>query len=216
VEFALHGYNHRRETDFYGASEFGGVPYDVQRERLVRGRAVLKRCIGSAPRTFVPPFNTYDANTSRAATAAGFRTVSGGGWFTRAHYNLSGPFSTGRMDHLPSSSEMIANWSTHEHYSTAVLEARFDRAYANGSVFVQVLHYQTFRSEAHREQLRELIRHMKRRDVLFVTVGEFEEARREGRLEQTDDGWRYRPESGGAGGVFWARAPAAAVRGTRP
>ena len=193
-EVALHGWNHRQETDFYGASEFGGVPYERQRAWMAGGRAVLANCTGAAPRTFVPPFNTYDDNTTRVAGETGIRAVSGGGWFTASRHNLSRPFRTGRVHHVPGTSEFVGNWTTLEHRSTAALKAHFDRSYAAGAVHVQVLHYQTFDEGARREQLRELIRYMKDRDVVFLTIGEFEEARREGRLRRTDDGWRYRPE----------------------
>lgn len=37
VELAVHGYDHRPATDFFGRSEFGGRPADEQREVILGG-----------------------------------------------------------------------------------------------------------------------------------------------------------------------------------
>lgn len=199
-EFSLHGTTHQEETDFYGRSEFGGLPYAAQRDRIARGARVLEACTGVRPTTFVPPFNTYDENTIAALDERGIHTVSGGAWFTEAYYDRSDSFRTGDALHVPSSHSFVANWSTNEFHDNATLRRSFDAAYENRSLYVQMLHYPTFTDDTKLAQLRSLIRYMKsREDVGFLTLADFARAVRSGALERTADGWRYRTDGAGNG-----------------
>ncbi|RJT07967.1 DUF2334 domain-containing protein [Halococcus sp. IIIV-5B] len=194
IEYSLHGYTHESVTDFHGGSEFGGVPIDEQAARIARGKAILEACTGLTPRTFVPPFNTYDANTTAVLRANGIETISDGGWFSKEYYNRTdaAPFVARGTTHLPSSQSFIRNWSTDEFYSQQYLREQFDRSYRNHSVYVQMLHYPSFDTPAKRAQLRSLIRYMKHKPgVKFMTVDEFARGVREGTITHTPDGWRY-------------------------
>lgn len=193
-EYSLHGYTHESVTDFHGGSEFGGVPADEQAARIARGKDILEACTGLTPRTFVPPFNTYDANTTAALRANGIETISDGGWFSKEYYNRTdaAPFTARGVVHLPSSQSFIRNWSTDEFYSQQYLREQFDRSYRNRSVYVQMLHYPSFDTPEKRDRLRSLIRYMKRKPgVKFMTIEEFARGIREGTITRTPDGWRY-------------------------
>ena len=71
-EFAQHGYSHKNDGLSLNASEFDGRPYDDQYNRILKGRADLVDAFGMTPKTFIPPFNSGDQNTSEAAAALGF------------------------------------------------------------------------------------------------------------------------------------------------
>jgi peptidoglycan/xylan/chitin deacetylase (PgdA/CDA1 family) len=75
VEVALHGYCHRT-IDSEHLTEFAGLDYDSQIQRLAEGRRFLEAMIGSPVTTFVPPWNAYDSNTIRALEELGFETLS--------------------------------------------------------------------------------------------------------------------------------------------
>ena len=192
-EFSLHGTTHEETTDFYGRSEFGGLAYGVQRDRIARGARALESCTGSAPTSFVPPFNTYDESTVAALDVQGIHTISGGAWFTAEYYDRSEPFRTDGTLHAPSSHSFVSNWTTNDFHSNADLRRSFDAAYENRSLYVQMLHHPTFTSEGKLGQLRSLIRHMKSRDdVAFMTLSSFSRAVERGDLERTSEGWHYR------------------------
>lgn len=193
-EFSLHGYDHRSVTEFYGGSEFGGTSYDSQRERIVAGKRSIADCVGTEPETFVPPFNTYDNATVRALAAENITVVSGGAWFTDAYYQRSSVFVTEESLHVPNTQAFVENWSTGTFYTEAELRESFDRAYDNGDVYVQMLHYQTFSDGERLDRLRSFVRYVDGHDdVRVVTLAEFGAAYREGRLTRTEDGWTYRP-----------------------
>lgn len=79
VEVALHGFNHQNNLTV-GArpSEFAGLALDRQRQLMVLGRAALERAVGAPVRVFIPPYNTFDATTVRAAKEAGLTVLSAG------------------------------------------------------------------------------------------------------------------------------------------
>ena len=196
-EFALHGYSHAERTDFGGASEFGGVPADTQREYVREGARIVDECTGERPRTFIPPFNTYDNATVAALAAENVTALSSIDWFERDARGRSGPFVAGGVRHVPATQGFV-NWSAGSNngfHERAALRRSFDRSYENGSVYVLMFHYTSFDTAEKRDRLRSFVRYTKSREgVGFMTVGEFAEAGAEGRLERTDGGWRYRPE----------------------
>jgi hypothetical protein len=78
-ELAQHGYDHHDNYKLYGAdaaSEFRGMPYDEQYAEIAEGRDLMQRAFGTAPTTFVPPYNTGDNATLKAAAALGFTVYS--------------------------------------------------------------------------------------------------------------------------------------------
>lgn len=79
IEVAQHGLTHQvQTTDGTRLSEFRDLSYDQQRDRIATGQAMLESAVGAAVRVFVPPWNTYDANTVAALEDLGFACLSGG------------------------------------------------------------------------------------------------------------------------------------------
>jgi Uncharacterized protein conserved in bacteria (DUF2334) len=77
LDVALHGYSH--QTIISGqTTEFSGLDYDHQLERLAKGKKFLEDAINAPITTFVPPWNTYDLNTLQALEKLGFSTFSAG------------------------------------------------------------------------------------------------------------------------------------------
>lgn len=80
---AQHGYEHLYETREAGllglkdASEFAGVPYERQEEKLRLGKRILEEN-GVCAEIFMAPGHTYDENTLKALKQNGFRYVTDG------------------------------------------------------------------------------------------------------------------------------------------
>ncbi|OVE83998.1 DUF2334 domain-containing protein [Natronolimnobius baerhuensis] len=208
-EMALHGYTHEPVTDFYGASEFGDLSADEQRERLAAGEEILADCVDSPSSTFIPPMNTYDETTVEVLADANYTTVSGGEWFTADYFDEPGRFDEGGLVHVPENTAM-ENWSAYADEDAAAdsgnnetadatdvplqdlesLTNQFDESHAENGVQVVMLHYQYFTTEEDLELLESLIQHMKGEDTAFLTLEQFALGLEQGTLEETDDGWR--------------------------
>ncbi len=82
LEIAQHGYSHRSvgAGGFSGNSEFSGLSPDVQRVKIMKGKSLLEGLFARPMVSFCPPFNRYDVNTVRMLSAAGFTTLSAGGF----------------------------------------------------------------------------------------------------------------------------------------
>jgi len=78
-ELAQHGYDHEDNSKQYGVSvpsEFRGMPYTEQYALIEEGRNLMQSAFGTAPTSFIPPYNTGDNNTLRAMSALGFTAYS--------------------------------------------------------------------------------------------------------------------------------------------
>lgn len=80
---AQHGCYHRYETKCSGIlginpfSEFAGLPYEVQYEKLAAGQEILHK-EGICAKMFMAPGHTYDGNTLKALEKLGFTMVTDG------------------------------------------------------------------------------------------------------------------------------------------
>lgn len=90
---AQHGYCHVYETEEKGLlginpfSEFAGLPYDVQYEKLKKGKAILEEQ-GILTDIFMAPGHTYDKNTLKALKNNGFHFVTDG--YSKVPYRMDG------------------------------------------------------------------------------------------------------------------------------
>jgi len=75
LDIALHGYSHQT-INAKRMTEFEGLDYNRQLEKLTKGKEFLEGMIDAPVTTFVPPWNTYDLNTLRALEQLGFSTLS--------------------------------------------------------------------------------------------------------------------------------------------
>ena len=68
VEFWCHGYDHKQWKDAEGkdVKEFRGVPYEQQKEHLVKCQELARARLGFSFHTFGPPFGATDAATLKA------------------------------------------------------------------------------------------------------------------------------------------------------
>jgi peptidoglycan/xylan/chitin deacetylase (PgdA/CDA1 family) len=196
-EIAVHGYSHenRLSADSPQQSEFAGLPVTKQAHLIANGTANVQDCIGNRPTTFVPPFDSYDNQTVSALNQQGYDTISGGTW-TYGHPDAV--FEQGGLMHVgyvttQGLTQLYYNWtaSPPRAHSLSELNQSFDRARQTHSLFLFTLHYQQFTNESERERLREFIAYQKSTDIAFMTVGQLAAAVNQGRLFQTDQGWRY-------------------------
>jgi peptidoglycan/xylan/chitin deacetylase (PgdA/CDA1 family) len=80
---ALHGYQHRYVTQDAGLvginqfSEFAGLPYETQKQKLVSALAVMRRH-GVKPDGWVAPGHSFDAMTVRALLELDIQVISDG------------------------------------------------------------------------------------------------------------------------------------------
>jgi Uncharacterized protein conserved in bacteria (DUF2334) len=78
LEPLLHGYAHQTVSRWSGLSEFNhAITLEVQVARLADAKAFLESQLGVAVKTFVPPWNTYTAETLEALKRTGFECLSG-------------------------------------------------------------------------------------------------------------------------------------------
>ena len=77
IEVGLHGYSHQTSSA-QSMSEFTGLDYADQVERMTQGKALLEELTGTPVTMFIPPWNAYDLNTLRALDTVGFSILSAG------------------------------------------------------------------------------------------------------------------------------------------
>lgn len=84
VEFAQHGFQHvlqeRANPTRDGRierTEFAGLPYHEQYERIIAGRSILKR-YGIETNVWMAPNHSFDRNTLRALKDSGFAALTDG------------------------------------------------------------------------------------------------------------------------------------------
>ena len=78
-ELAQHGYDHHDNHELYGGqvpSEFRGMPYDEQYAEIAEGKNLMQSAFGTAPTSFIPPYNIGDYNTLKALAALNFTVYS--------------------------------------------------------------------------------------------------------------------------------------------
>ena len=99
LELAQHGYSHQANgPPSPHFSEFAGLDHPEQMRKVQRGKAFLEAELGMDVKIFVPPWNTYDANTIRAVESSGFTYFSA---------DMHGPAdSTSSMTFLPYTSSL--------------------------------------------------------------------------------------------------------------
>ena len=75
LDVALHGYSHKTNNADY-MSEFSGLDYNIQEEKLYKGKKYLEDIVDAEVTTFIPPWNHYDLTTLRVLKNLGFTTLS--------------------------------------------------------------------------------------------------------------------------------------------
>ncbi|MDP1680584.1 MAG: DUF2334 domain-containing protein [Burkholderiales bacterium] len=79
IEIAQHGFRHFENESLNGRpSELAGIDTSTQSNWILDGMDILQQLIGHKITGLVPPFNSFDDNTLRAAEAAGFEYLSAG------------------------------------------------------------------------------------------------------------------------------------------
>ena len=117
---AMHGYHHKFELKAdgivtkYKISEFAGLPYDVQLEKIRKGKDLMKSH-GVETDIFFAPAHSYDDNTLRALAVCGFRYVSDG--------MSSRPYVSHGIKLIPCRSGGIPTLRINDDYITAVIHA---------------------------------------------------------------------------------------------
>ena len=102
TEIALHGYSHEKRglTPQDSPTEFSGVDADTQEEMIREGADHLRAIFGkNSISGFIPPWNSYDANTLQALENQRIRYISAGAIY-------SGKYKTSMM-HLPRTCQFI-------------------------------------------------------------------------------------------------------------
>ena len=179
-EFAQHGYTHYNNVlRTVGAadtrSEFRGRPYEDQYNAIKQGRDDMIAAFGVTPTTFVPPFNTGDDNTLKAADALGFtRYSTSQDDFGVKEANLQGIMVQGLTFGLGWKND--SQWSWRISNLTTYTDAALNAA-APGDSIVVSYHYWNFNTQdgspdpARIALLKQYIEHLKSRgDVLFTTL----------------------------------------------
>lgn len=106
-KIAMHGYRHQYDIKHRGLinrginSEFAGHPYEIQYDKIKRGKEILS-IHGIHTDTFFAPSHSYDLNTLKALAANGFKYMSDG--------KTSRPIVRNGVLCIPSSFSSLANY----------------------------------------------------------------------------------------------------------
>ncbi|RPJ84754.1 MAG: DUF2334 domain-containing protein [Acidobacteria bacterium] len=73
LDVVMHSYSHQMTGPW---TEFAGLAYGEQREKIRRGRALLSALLGAPVTTFVPAWNSYDGATLQVLRDLGFQCLS--------------------------------------------------------------------------------------------------------------------------------------------
>ena len=77
MDAAQHGYAHQRQGYTHGwYTEYEGLDYDSQWHKIRIGKVFLEKILSVNIITFVPPYNSYDANTLKILEKLNFRCLS--------------------------------------------------------------------------------------------------------------------------------------------
>ena len=77
MDAAQHGYSHQRQSYTHGwYTEYEGLDYASQLHKIRIGKVFLEKILGANIITFVPPYNSYDANTLKVLEKLNFRCLS--------------------------------------------------------------------------------------------------------------------------------------------
>ena len=116
---AMHGYHHVFDIQSSGIvtpkkqSEFAGHPYEIQYEKIKKGKTILKEH-GIETDIFFAPAHSYDDNTLKALAANGFKYISDG--------MSSKPYKRSGIVCIPARSGGIPKIKDNGHY-TAIMHA---------------------------------------------------------------------------------------------
>ena len=80
VEIAQHGYAHIKNNHSIRNknSEFVSLPYNDQKEKIIKGKKILDEIFQHEVKGFVPPFNSFDKNTIKILIQQRFSYLSAG------------------------------------------------------------------------------------------------------------------------------------------
>ena len=187
-ENSLHGFDHGRETDFYGVSEFGGLPYEEQKQRLTDGYEILDECV-ELSKTFAPPFNTYDQKTVEALVEEEFKLVSGGLEFQDKYFEERGFWEDENIVHLPVTLPM-EDHDTEAVRDVTTLKEEYDQYKEAFGMNNIMLHYDFYEDETDQQKLDEIIEYAVEDDSKFLTLGEFATKVETDAISRTANGWR--------------------------
>jgi peptidoglycan/xylan/chitin deacetylase (PgdA/CDA1 family) len=77
VDAAQHGYSHQRQGYTRGwYTGYEGLDYDSQMNKIKNGKVFLEKILDTKITTFVPPYNSYDANTLKVLEQLNFQCLS--------------------------------------------------------------------------------------------------------------------------------------------
>ncbi|QQS20621.1 MAG: DUF2334 domain-containing protein [Candidatus Moraniibacteriota bacterium] len=106
---AQHGYRHLYEShsggllDIHQKSEFAGLPYEIQLEKIQKGKSIMEEHLRERITWFMPPAHSFDQITCRALTRSGFTHLTDGiALFPFSRYGLTWiPQQLWRPRHFP-------------------------------------------------------------------------------------------------------------------
>jgi peptidoglycan/xylan/chitin deacetylase (PgdA/CDA1 family) len=151
-----HGYSHLDNGD---DSEFYGLPYETQYERILKGRLILENAFGQRPVVFVPPFDKADRTTTRALKDLGFEVYSSNSWET---IDLSG------LTRFDTTIDAVDSWKKPATKSITQLDKEYDYLQSYRDYIVITIHHYTLGDDG-LSVVEELIGHIKAKGGAFTT-----------------------------------------------
>jgi peptidoglycan/xylan/chitin deacetylase (PgdA/CDA1 family) len=104
IEISQHGYTHANYNIAKGfRNEFKGWSYDIQYNKILKGKTYLENVFNVSVNTFIPPYNLYDNTTINVLDSLNFKILSATLYNAPEVYNKSltfAPFTTTIIDLL--------------------------------------------------------------------------------------------------------------------
>jgi Uncharacterized protein conserved in bacteria (DUF2334) len=174
-EFAQHGYNHHDGgvgsplvsggstyrhpsadrlngstrlvgAQLVGESEFANRTYEDQYTAIKQGWDDIAEALGVTPRTFVPPWNEGDANTTLAAHAVGHTLYSSGDYDPAMSTPVPGLYLQGADFEIPWQDNSVVNWDTYMPVLMNQTDAALNAA-SNDADFVVLTHFWSYTAD---------------------------------------------------------------------
>jgi|GEM_PF-1021618 len=163
INIAQKGYTHK---DNGLGSEFRGLSYAAQLDRISAGREILEKAFGQRITEFIPPFNSADENTIRALASLNYTVYSS----TSGDFLYFKDSSINRYDQLIS----FTDWQAGKNLGFEELKQQFDSLSRYKDYIIITVEYYML-SDKDFEALARFLDYLKSKSTVIMDLGQLDE-----------------------------------------
>ena len=162
IEITQHGYDHYDNNAF---SEFAGLSYDAQYEKIRKGKKILEETFNTTVISFVPPFNKADDTTAAVLMNLNFSAYSS---ITSDETNTLG------MNRIDETFSIEKDWKSGKPnlYTSEELLSIFKELSLSHSIFVFVIHPHSFETEKDINTFKDFLLYLTQQGTVFMKLSE--------------------------------------------